>query len=251
MSIFFVGYPSIAPPRPTPALFTSTSIRPQRSRCSSTARTTSSSSVICAATACTSIPSERRSAAAASSLSGRRAATVTPYPSSPSARAIAKPMPLEPPVTSAARSATSAPLVAITPRGARGRRTLSTRAQSSRLGSRLGALSTIACRAFDPPDHLSVPSIGTRPHPRRMRRRRRALHLGRATHRSTVRRRLSRARRWVDRPAHRQTWGRRTRSSPPPPGPSSFRARRASPSASLTSRAPRSTTRTWPSTSRT
>ena len=57
--------------------------------------------------------------------------TVTPYPSSPSARAIANPMPLEPPVTSAARSATSAPLVALTPRGTRGRRTLSTRAHQS------------------------------------------------------------------------------------------------------------------------
>ena len=42
--------------------------------------------------------------AAASSLSGRRAATVSPYPSDPSRSAIARPIPLEAPVTMAARA---------------------------------------------------------------------------------------------------------------------------------------------------
>jgi hypothetical protein len=58
-----------------------------------------------AGTLSTSSPPERRSSAAASSFSGRRAETVTPYPSSPSARAIASPIPLEPPVIMAAFSA--------------------------------------------------------------------------------------------------------------------------------------------------
>jgi len=55
------------------------------------------------------MPAERSSSAAASSFSGRRAETVIACPSSPKALAIARPMPLEPPVTSAALSATSSP----------------------------------------------------------------------------------------------------------------------------------------------
>src|SRR6478752_10498411 len=58
------------------------------------------------ATAWTSRPSPASSAAAASSFSGRRAAIVTAWPSSPSSRAIASPIPLDAPVTIAARSAT-------------------------------------------------------------------------------------------------------------------------------------------------
>jgi hypothetical protein len=57
------------------------------------------------AAALTSKPSSRSPAAAESSFSGRRAATVSAWPSSPSIRAIASPIPLEPPVTMAARSA--------------------------------------------------------------------------------------------------------------------------------------------------
>ena len=69
---------------------------PKRSRCSATARTQSSSEPMFAVTACA--PS---SAAAASIFSRVRDASVTSYPSSRSIRAIAKPIPEEPPVTSA------------------------------------------------------------------------------------------------------------------------------------------------------
>src|SRR5436190_1790670 len=50
-------------------------------------------------------PSPLSSSAAASSLSGRRAASVSPYPCCPSMRAMASPIPLDAPVTIAARSA--------------------------------------------------------------------------------------------------------------------------------------------------
>src|SRR5215208_796648 len=66
-----------------------------------------SSSAMFAGIALTSRPAPRSSSAAASSFSGRRAETVSPYPSSPSALAIASPIPLDPPVMSAARSATT------------------------------------------------------------------------------------------------------------------------------------------------
>ena len=56
------------------------------------------------ATSSTSKPASRSVAAASASFSGRRAASVRPYPSSPSMRAIANPIPLEAPVTRAARS---------------------------------------------------------------------------------------------------------------------------------------------------
>src|SRR5438067_10400633 len=90
---------SIRPPMPTPAELTSTSRRPKRSRCSATSRTQSFSSATSAATAVA--PS---SAAAACTFSGRRDASVSPKPSSRSMRAIARPIPDEPPVTSAALS---------------------------------------------------------------------------------------------------------------------------------------------------
>src|SRR5205823_3358237 len=87
------------PPMPTPAELTSTSRRPKRSRCSATSRAQSFSSATSAATAVA--PS---SAAAACTFSGRREASVSPKPSSRSMRAIARPIPDEPPVTSAALS---------------------------------------------------------------------------------------------------------------------------------------------------
>src|SRR3954453_8088346 len=64
-----------------------------------------------AGTASTSSPSSRSVWTAASSLSGRLADTVGVYPSCPSARAMAWPMPLEPPVTSAERPAMSSSCV--------------------------------------------------------------------------------------------------------------------------------------------
>src|SRR6185369_10622828 len=85
------------PPIPMPAELTSTSRRPNRSRCSATIRSHSSASETSAATAAA--PS---SAAAASMRSGRRETSVSSKPSSRSIRAIASPMPDEPPVTSAA-----------------------------------------------------------------------------------------------------------------------------------------------------
>ena len=77
MSSFFVVISCMASPIPTPALLTSTSSRPKRSRCDSTRATICSSSVIIAGTECTSIPAERKPSAALSSFSGRRAETVT------------------------------------------------------------------------------------------------------------------------------------------------------------------------------
>src|SRR5438128_1773392 len=93
------GRSSTRPPMPTPAELTSTSRRPKRSRCSATSRAQSFSSATSAATAVA--PS---SAAAACTFSGRREASVSPKPSSRSMRAIARPIPDEPPVTSAALS---------------------------------------------------------------------------------------------------------------------------------------------------
>src|SRR3954469_19342169 len=91
-------------PTPTPAQLTSTSRRPKRSPCAATTRATSSSSAMLPATASTSKPAVRSSRAATSSLSGRRAATVRAWPSSPRTWAMARPMPEEAPVTSAARA---------------------------------------------------------------------------------------------------------------------------------------------------
>src|SRR3954451_23683909 len=109
-STFFVVSSPTGSPIPTPALLTSTSRRPERSRCAATTRWTSSSSPRLPATACTSRPACSRPVAACSSFSGRRAASVTAWPSSPSSRAIASPMPLDAPVTIAARAAMSPPL---------------------------------------------------------------------------------------------------------------------------------------------
>src|SRR5487761_1538933 len=82
------GRSSTRPPTPIPAELTSTSSRPKRSRCSATSRAQSSVSPTSAATA--TAPS---SAAAASTFSLRR-----------DMRAIARPIPDDPPVTSAALS---------------------------------------------------------------------------------------------------------------------------------------------------
>src|SRR5438105_12017073 len=95
----FSSRSSTRPPMPMPAEFTSTSRRPNRSRCSVTIRSQSSASATFAATAAA--PS---SSAAASTGSGRRETRVSSKPSSRSIRAIASPMPDEPPVTSAARA---------------------------------------------------------------------------------------------------------------------------------------------------
>src|SRR4051812_48923949 len=105
MSRCLVEISPTAWPIPTPALFMSTSQRPKRSRCAATTRWTDASSIMFPATTSTSAPVPRSSRAAASSLSGRRAATVRPRPSSPSIFATARPMPLEAPVMIAARSA--------------------------------------------------------------------------------------------------------------------------------------------------
>src|SRR5438067_1238577 len=94
----FRGRSSTRPPNPTPAELTSTSRRPNRSRCSATTFSQSSASATFAATA--KAPS---SDAAASTRSGRREASVRSKPSSRNIRAIASPIPDEPPVTSAAR----------------------------------------------------------------------------------------------------------------------------------------------------
>src|SRR5437762_2924170 len=79
-----------------PAELTSTSRRPNRSRCSATIRSHSAASETSAA-----IAAAPSSAAAASMRSGRRETSVSSNPSSRSIRAMASPMPDEPPVTSA------------------------------------------------------------------------------------------------------------------------------------------------------
>src|SRR5215212_2764942 len=93
----FVCWRSTFPPIPIPAELTRTASPPKRSRCSATSRRQSSSLETSAATA--SAPS---SSAAASIRSRRREASVSSYPSSRSRRAIARPIPDDPPVTSAA-----------------------------------------------------------------------------------------------------------------------------------------------------
>ena len=64
-------------PMPRPALLTSTSRRPKRSRWAATTRWTSSSTAMLPGTASTSWPAARSSSAAASRFSGRRALTVS------------------------------------------------------------------------------------------------------------------------------------------------------------------------------
>src|SRR3954452_5827239 len=108
MSTRLVWWSATGAPTPTPALLTSTSRRPKRSRWRATTFWISSSEVRLAGTSSTSWPASRSSCAAPASFSGRRAATVSAWPSSPSMCAIASPMPLEAPVTRAARSAMAA-----------------------------------------------------------------------------------------------------------------------------------------------
>ncbi len=206
MSIFFVGYPSIAPPRPTPALFTSTSIRPQRSRCSSTARTTSSSSVICAATAVHVDPGRAQVV--------RRRLQLLRAP-----RRDRHPIPVLAERTGD-RQTDAARTTSNQRRSIRhfssSRRTQAARnarnahpihARQHPLGTLWGALSTIACRASLASEHLRVPRLGARRRQRRMRRRRRAVDVGRASDRRAVRRRLPQARRRLHRRAHRRGGG--------------------------------------------
>ena len=89
----------IVPAIPTPAELTSTSSPAWPSRCAATSRAHSSSSRTSTANVVAS-----SSCAAASSRSTFLAASVRAYPSSRSMRAIASPMPDEPPVTSALRT---------------------------------------------------------------------------------------------------------------------------------------------------
>src|ERR671932_2279648 len=75
------------------------SMRPKRSTASSTARATSSWTVTSPGTASASEPEASTSATQASSASAFRAVTTTFAPRSPARRAIARPRPLEAPVT--------------------------------------------------------------------------------------------------------------------------------------------------------
>ena len=78
MSTRLVTMSATAAPMPTPALLTSTSSRPQRSRWAAATAAIPASSAMFAATSSTSKPASRSPSAAAVSFSGRRAATVSP-----------------------------------------------------------------------------------------------------------------------------------------------------------------------------
>ena len=134
-SIFFVSRVAKFPPIPIPALLTSTSSPPKRSACAATAETHASSSERFATKLSAPI-----SAAAAANLSGRRATSVSSYPSSRSMRASAKPIPDDPPVTSA--DLTSA--VVVTQRPPRGRRPLACMGEGR---GRISPVNRIRCRS--------------------------------------------------------------------------------------------------------
>ena len=109
MSTRLVWCSATGAPIPTPALLTSTSSRPKRSRWRATTFWISSSEVRLAGDRLDLVAGVAQLLRPRpSSFSGRRAATVSPWPSSPSMCAIASPMPLEAPVTRAARSAIAA-----------------------------------------------------------------------------------------------------------------------------------------------
>src|SRR6187399_2157751 len=95
-SQLLVGRSPIVPPIPTPALLTRTSRPPKRSTCAATRSRQASSS-----RTSTDRVSASSSAPADSSRSTFLAASVNPYPSALRARAIARPMPDDPPVTRA------------------------------------------------------------------------------------------------------------------------------------------------------
>ena len=87
-------------PPPIPALFTSTSSEPPRSRSAATARPTDAGTVTSIASAIASPPRSRISAAVRSISAAVRAATATVAPRPANASAIARPIPRPPPVTS-------------------------------------------------------------------------------------------------------------------------------------------------------
>ena len=82
-----------------PALFTTTSMRPKRSRVASIKRSTSSRFPASAGTASAGAPRASSSFTAASRRAASRPETTTEAPSSASDRAMARPMPRPPPVT--------------------------------------------------------------------------------------------------------------------------------------------------------
>src|SRR6266702_1599246 len=95
------------PARPIPALFTSTCTRPKRRSVSSAARQTASLSVTSSCVACTSRPWEANSAADSSRCCRRRPVMTTFMPARAKARAMPRPIPLDPPVTNATLPSTS------------------------------------------------------------------------------------------------------------------------------------------------
>src|SRR5919201_3192681 len=88
-------------PPPTPALLTSTSIRPYASIVLSTSRSTSARSLTSVGTARARPPCRTISSASAWIRSARRAASTTAAPWRASSRAVAAPIPLDAPVTTA------------------------------------------------------------------------------------------------------------------------------------------------------
>src|SRR5919202_1435846 len=92
---------SMGLPPPTPALLTSTSIRPYASIVLSTSRSTSVRAVTSVGTARARPPCRTISSASAWIRSARRAASTTAAPWRASSRAVAAPIPLEAPVTTA------------------------------------------------------------------------------------------------------------------------------------------------------
>jgi hypothetical protein len=82
-----------------PALFTSTSIRPNRSSAASTRASTCSGSRTSAGTAKASVPAASSSARVSSSGSGRRPASTSEAPVRANSREISRPSPVPPPVT--------------------------------------------------------------------------------------------------------------------------------------------------------
>jgi hypothetical protein len=92
---------SKSPIRYTPALFTHASTWPKRSRARRARSATAFSSTTSVGSAIALPPAATHSSATVSSASARRAATTTPQPDSAKRRAVARPIPLDAPVTTA------------------------------------------------------------------------------------------------------------------------------------------------------
>ena len=95
------GWSSVVAPQVAPALFTRMSMRPSAAIACSTIGAMAALFAMSHTTGSASIPCEPKCAAAASSSSRLRATSATCAPISPSASAICRPSPREPPVTSA------------------------------------------------------------------------------------------------------------------------------------------------------